>query len=149
VLIKHFSKNGDNDHPRNQTISGTNGFFFRVLRAAVPSRRQEARRHLPSPMILRSLTDLPGRFSQLLHSNSIREPIINSRSPVIRTGLFRLNSTMASNISGSYSYTDTLRVVHYGPGSLATALPEILDSWKPSKALIVTGNSLRTKVGRS
>ncbi|RDX48032.1 alcohol dehydrogenase IV [Lentinus brumalis] len=47
-----------------------------------------------------------------------------------------------SNLSGSYAYTDTLKGVYYGPGSVKTALPQLLDILGAKKALIVTGKSL-------
>ncbi|KAI0717292.1 iron-containing alcohol dehydrogenase [Cerioporus squamosus] len=47
-----------------------------------------------------------------------------------------------SNLSGSYAYTDTLKGVFYGPGSVKTALPQLLDILGAKKALIVTGKSL-------
>jgi alcohol dehydrogenase class IV len=51
-----------------------------------------------------------------------------------------------SSLSGSYSYTDALRGIYYGPGSLKTALPKLLDTLGVKKALIVTGKSLHNKV---
>ncbi|TFK90383.1 alcohol dehydrogenase IV [Polyporus arcularius HHB13444] len=47
-----------------------------------------------------------------------------------------------SNLSGSYAYTDTLKGVYYGPGSVKTALPQLLDILGAKKALVVTGKSL-------
>ena len=47
-----------------------------------------------------------------------------------------------SNLSGFYGYTDTLKGVFYGPGSVKTALPKLLDILGAKKALIVTGKSL-------
>jgi len=60
-------------------------------------------------------------------------------------------STMSEHIpstelSGYYAWTHTLQGVHYGPGSVSTALPTLLDTLGASKALVVTGNSLYTKV---
>lgn len=52
---------------------------------------------------------------------------------------------MATNVSGSYAYSETLREVRYGPGSVKTALPELLALFNPSNAFIVTGKSLQTK----
>ena len=49
-------------------------------------------------------------------------------------------------LEGSYSWTDTLQGVYFGPGSLKTALPKLLDTLGAKKALIVTGNSLYNKV---
>ncbi|RPD63692.1 alcohol dehydrogenase IV [Lentinus tigrinus ALCF2SS1-6] len=50
-----------------------------------------------------------------------------------------------SNLHGSYAYTDTLKGVFYGPGSVKTALPKLLDMLGAKKALIVTGKSLFNK----
>ncbi|KAF9529394.1 alcohol dehydrogenase IV [Crepidotus variabilis] len=50
-----------------------------------------------------------------------------------------------SALSGSYSYTDTLKGVHYGPGCVKTALPKLLKTLGVKKALIVTGKSLAQK----
>lgn len=52
----------------------------------------------------------------------------------------------SSALRGSYAWTDTLRGVHYGPGSLSTALPKLLALLGAKRALIVTGKSLREKV---
>ena len=52
----------------------------------------------------------------------------------------------STELSGYYSWTQTLQGVYYGPGSLSTALPKLLDTLGASKALVVTGNSLYTKV---
>ena len=49
-------------------------------------------------------------------------------------------------LQGSYSWTDTLKGVYFGPGSLKAALPRLLDTLGAKKALIVTGNSLYNKV---
>ena len=51
-----------------------------------------------------------------------------------------------SELSGFYGWTQTLQGVHYGPGSVSTGLPTLLDTLGASKALVVTGNSLYTKV---
>ncbi|KAH9830707.1 uncharacterized protein C8Q71DRAFT_816984, partial [Rhodofomes roseus] len=51
----------------------------------------------------------------------------------------------STNLHGQYAWTDTLKGVHYGPGSLATALPKLLKTLGASKALIVTGRSLHDK----
>ncbi|KAI0293943.1 alcohol dehydrogenase IV [Russula brevipes] len=51
----------------------------------------------------------------------------------------------STEVSGYYAWTNTLEGVHYGPGSVVTALPKLLDSLGGSKALVVTGNSLYTK----
>jgi len=50
-----------------------------------------------------------------------------------------------STLSGFYSWTDTLKGVYYGPGSVKTALPKLLNILGVKKALIVTGKSLNTK----
>ncbi|KIJ67918.1 hypothetical protein HYDPIDRAFT_107456 [Hydnomerulius pinastri MD-312] len=50
-----------------------------------------------------------------------------------------------SNLYGSYAYHDTLKGVYYGPGCVRTALPKLLPILGGSKALIVTGKSLREK----
>ncbi|KAH9940441.1 iron-containing alcohol dehydrogenase [Epithele typhae] len=52
---------------------------------------------------------------------------------------------MASDLTGSYAYSDSLKGIHFGPGSTATALPKLLDALGAKKALIVTGRSLFTK----
>ncbi|KAI0743395.1 alcohol dehydrogenase IV [Daedaleopsis nitida] len=49
---------------------------------------------------------------------------------------------MSSDLSGAYSYTDTLKGVYYGPGSVKTALPKLLDVLGAKKAFVVTGRSL-------
>ena len=49
------------------------------------------------------------------------------------------------NLSGFYGWTDTLKGVYYGPGSVATAIPKLLEKLKVKKALIVTGRSLHEK----
>lgn len=54
----------------------------------------------------------------------------------------------STELSGFYAWTHTLQGVHYGPGSVSTALPTLLDTLGASKALVVTGNSLYTKVCR-
>lgn len=51
-----------------------------------------------------------------------------------------------STLSGSYSFTDTLKGVYYGPGCVKTALPKLLQTLGRTKALIVTGKSLSQKV---
>jgi hypothetical protein len=52
----------------------------------------------------------------------------------------------STELNGFYAWTDTLQGVYYGPGRVATALPTLLNTLGASKALIVTGNSLYTKV---
>ncbi|KAI0745051.1 alcohol dehydrogenase IV [Earliella scabrosa] len=49
---------------------------------------------------------------------------------------------MSTNLSGTYAYTDTLKRVYYGPGSVKTALPRLLDLLGAKTALVVTGRSL-------
>jgi len=51
----------------------------------------------------------------------------------------------ASPLSGFYSWTDTLKGVYYGPGSVKTGLPKLLNTLGIKKALIVTGKSLYNK----
>jgi hypothetical protein len=53
-----------------------------------------------------------------------------------------------SSVSGFYASTDTLRGVHYGPGSVDTALPKLLNALGMKKVLIVTGKTLYTKVSQ-
>lgn len=52
----------------------------------------------------------------------------------------------SSSLQGSYRWTDTLKGIYYGPGSVKSALPKLLDSLGAKKALIVTGKSLHDKV---
>jgi alcohol dehydrogenase class IV len=52
----------------------------------------------------------------------------------------------STRYQGFYSYTDTLKGLYYGPGSMKTALPALLKTVGGTKALIVTGKSLVTKV---
>ena len=52
----------------------------------------------------------------------------------------------STELSGNYAWTHTLQGVYYGPGSVSTALPKLLDTLGASKAFVVTGNSLYTKV---
>lgn len=52
----------------------------------------------------------------------------------------------STNLQGQYAWTDTLKGVHYGPGSVNTALPKLLKTLGASKALVVTGRSLHDKV---
>ncbi|KIK99324.1 hypothetical protein PAXRUDRAFT_822867 [Paxillus rubicundulus Ve08.2h10] len=53
--------------------------------------------------------------------------------------------TDTDDLHGSYTYHDTLKGVYYGPGCVRTALPKLLSVLGGSKALIVTGKSLRDK----
>jgi hypothetical protein len=52
----------------------------------------------------------------------------------------------SSALQGSYGWTDTLKGVYYGLGSVNTALPKLHDTLGAKKALIVTGKSLYQKV---
>ena len=52
----------------------------------------------------------------------------------------------STELSGDYAWTQTLQGVYYGPGSVSTVLPKLLDTLGASKAFVVTGNSLYTKV---
>ncbi|KAI0051207.1 alcohol dehydrogenase IV [Auriscalpium vulgare] len=54
-------------------------------------------------------------------------------------------SSESTKISGSYAYSETLSGVHYGPGSVKTALPTLLKQIGGKKALVVTGKSLFNK----
>jgi hypothetical protein len=54
--------------------------------------------------------------------------------------------TEYKSLHGFYAWTDTLKGVFYGPGSVKTALPKLLGTLGAKKALIVTGKSLYTKV---
>ncbi|KAI0644566.1 iron-containing alcohol dehydrogenase [Trametes meyenii] len=51
----------------------------------------------------------------------------------------------SSDLQGSYAWTDTLQGIYYGPGSIKTALPKLLERLGAKKALIVTGRSLYEK----
>ena len=51
----------------------------------------------------------------------------------------------SAELHGYYAWTHTLEGVHYGPGSVSTALPKLLDILGATKALVVTGKSLYTK----
>ncbi|TFK54276.1 Dehydroquinate synthase-like protein [Heliocybe sulcata] len=64
-----------------------------------------------------------------------------------RASLRRLMSSQSTStrISGHYAYSDTLKGVYYGPGSVKTALPKLLDTIGGKKALVVTGKTLHTK----
>lgn len=59
-----------------------------------------------------------------------------------------LDSTVheSTALQGFYGWTDTLRGVYYGPGSVNTSLPKLLSILGVKKALIVTGKSLHEKV---
>ncbi|KAH9858563.1 alcohol dehydrogenase IV [Lenzites betulinus] len=58
-----------------------------------------------------------------------------------------LDSTQhaSSDLQGSYAWTDSLKGVYYGPGSVKTALPKLLSIIGGKKALVVTGRSLHDK----
>lgn len=45
-----------------------------------------------------------------------------------------------------YAWTNTLKGIYYGPGSLKSALPQLLGTLKASRALVVTGKTLYEKV---
>lgn len=60
-----------------------------------------------------------------------------------------MSGTQDATVSGFYSWTDTLKGVYYGPGSVRTALPKLLKLIGGTKVLIVTGNSLCEKVSVS
>lgn len=51
----------------------------------------------------------------------------------------------STNVQGFYAWTDTLKGVYYGPGSLPTALPKLRAAIGGTKALVVTGKSLFNK----
>lgn len=53
---------------------------------------------------------------------------------------------MSTDLQGSYGWTDTLKSIEYGPGSLKTALPKLLQLLEGKRALVVTGRSLKEKV---
>jgi hypothetical protein len=62
------------------------------------------------------------------------------------TSLHNTNYQSSTSLQGSYAWTDTLKGVYYGPGSVATALPELLRILGVKRALVVTGRSLYSKV---
>jgi len=51
-------------------------------------------------------------------------------------------------ISGFYAYTQTLKGIYYGPGSVKNSLTSVLEGFGTKKVLVVTGKSLREKVGK-
>ena len=53
-----------------------------------------------------------------------------------------------SAITGFYAYTQTLKGVYYGPGSVKNSLVSVLEEFGTKKVLIVTGKSLREKVSK-
>lgn len=55
----------------------------------------------------------------------------------------------SASSQGYYSWTTTLKGVYYGPGSVSTALPKLLNAIGVNKALVVTGKSLHDKVNFS
>lgn len=57
-----------------------------------------------------------------------------------------INDYTSTNLQGRYAWTNTLRGIYYGPGSVKSALPKLLAELKITKALIVTGKSLHDKV---
>jgi len=52
---------------------------------------------------------------------------------------------LTTSLQGFYGYTDTLKGVYYGPGSVKTALPKLISTLGATKALVVTGKSLHDK----
>ncbi|EJD52735.1 alcohol dehydrogenase IV [Auricularia subglabra TFB-10046 SS5] len=52
---------------------------------------------------------------------------------------------MSSSLTGSYAWTDPLKAVHYGPGTMQAALPKLLAALNAKRALVVTGKSLHQK----
>lgn len=80
---------------------------------------------------------LPGSLRRT-HPNSFR----------ISNAQFTLSRRImpSSALSGSYGWTDTLKTVYYGPGSLQSSLPKLLTSLNGTRALVVTGKSLYEKV---
>jgi len=54
----------------------------------------------------------------------------------------------AEATSGFYAYTQTLKGVYYGPGSVRNSLISVLEGFGTKKVLVVTGKSLREKVSR-
>ena len=88
-----------------------------------------------------------------------RNHVIEANSDSIHTRNWTLNrpsrhpdetvmseQILSTELSGCYAWTHTLQGVYYGPGSVSTALPKLLDTLGASKAMVVTGNSLYTKV---
>lgn len=57
-----------------------------------------------------------------------------------------MSAQQSTTLHGYYSWTDTLKGVYYGPGSVNTALPKLLQTLGAKKALVVTGKSLYNKV---
>jgi hypothetical protein len=55
----------------------------------------------------------------------------------------------SSALQGFYGWTDTLKGVYYGPGSVGSAIPKLLGILGGTKALVVTGKSLYHKVSNS
>ncbi|KAF8622727.1 hypothetical protein AX15_006818 [Amanita polypyramis BW_CC] len=51
----------------------------------------------------------------------------------------------SSPLHGFYGWTDTLKGIYYGPGSVKSGLPKLLDTLKVSRALVVTGRTLHEK----
>ncbi|KAJ3724587.1 alcohol dehydrogenase IV [Lentinula raphanica] len=51
----------------------------------------------------------------------------------------------STELQGFYGWTDTLRGIQYGPGSVSTALPKFFKLLGVSKALVLTGRSLYEK----
>lgn len=55
------------------------------------------------------------------------------------------NDISGAALSGYYAWTDTLKAVYYGPGSLEFAIPKLLKTLQVKKALVVTGKTLNNK----
>jgi len=72
--------------------------------------------------------------------NDIKQPLLDSKHTSMPAPI-----PESPSVQGFYSWTDTLKGVYYGPGSVHTALPKLLQVLKAKKALVVTGNSLHSK----
>lgn len=49
------------------------------------------------------------------------------------------------SLNGYYAWTNTLKGIYYGPGSVKSGLPKLLSTLKASRALVVTGRTLYEK----
>jgi len=56
-----------------------------------------------------------------------------------------MSAQQSTALHGYYAWTDTLKGVYYGAGSVNTALPKLLQTLGAKKALVVTGKSLYNK----
>ncbi|KLO09147.1 alcohol dehydrogenase IV [Schizopora paradoxa] len=56
-----------------------------------------------------------------------------------------MSESPRTTIQGSLGSSPTLQSVFYGPGCVSNALPKLIKSFGVKKALVVTGNTLRTK----